>query len=347
MVALFALLGYLRRGVLPKSILIGMAGLTAIYISTLLGSPIEVKNVKTFVFAVKILLCVCLYSTVKDKIIKFDFQKFLDYAAFLFFWQTLFALAYKTDLLWRLFGFGRLELFYLEPSELGVFVGFLVILQFYYLINTNRTKRKFLNFIILATVLGFSQSLSGILYTVFAIGILIVFRDGGSLTGKKILAFCILIIALLMLVSTENFISERLVNIWYGEDSSFDTRFNFPMEMVSTYYREYGMAGFGLGNMNTAEGLSFFHLKASNYVICAAYFLFALEGGIIALLLEVLFTMHIFYQSLRKKESLYLALFIVMFFYMYLGGYTTNPMIWIICGFIAAPVRMEQFTDDR
>ena len=304
-----------------------------IWWSTCIGGPIAVSSIKSAVYITKMMVCIYLFVFVRDRIVCFDLQSFISYSAIFLSIQTVCALLQRnSELFWRI-SENRMELLFLEPSELGVFVGVLILLQLF-LIKENKTlKNNIANMVSLCAVLILSNSLSGILYTVFTCAIYLIFDKESNEKGKrkKNLFFLFLaIVGITLMLSSDNYISKRFFDALNGTDSSFNTRSNFPMQTVNSYFARYGFWGFGFGNMNTISGMRFFGLRASNYVICASYFLFAIEGGIIAVIIEAVFTFRLLIVCLKSESAFHLAMFVFLFFYMYLGGYATNPVVWIL-----------------
>ena len=299
-------------------------------LSAIIFSPVKPSQVKALVFITKILICISLYYFTRIKASKFDFQKFLDYSTLFLTLETIVAVFQRNNyLLWRVQE-GRMELFFLEPSELGNFTGLLILLQIYLFLK-DKNKRYILNIVLLVIVLILSSSMSGILFTSMSILIVLIFsrQTRTGITSKQMLFLMLGILFLVLLFSTDNYISNRMNLVLAGQDSSFTTRANTPINTLITYVKNYGLGGFGLGNSNTEAGLRFFGYHASNYIICAAVFLFAIEGGIIAIVMELIFIACTTKYVIMRKNAFKFALFSFIFFYMCLGGYTTNPVVWI------------------
>lgn len=307
--------------------------LCVMWVSADIGGPIAINSTKAIVYITKMTLCIYLFMFVREKIEYFDLQIFINYSVFFLAVQTILALLQRNSAwFWRL-AENRMELLFLEPSELGVFIGILILLQVFLMKENGELKEHIGNVVVLSGILILSSSMSGILYTLFTSIIYLAFDNESKKEGiskKQLLFLFIAVLGVALMLSSDNYISNRFFNALNGTDSSFNTRSSVPIQTLVEYYKKYGFFGFGFGNMNTVRGMQFFNLKAKNYVICAAYFLFAIEGGIVAIIAEVIFTLKLLKECLKSGSAFHLALFIFVFFYMYLGGYTTNPVVWIL-----------------
>lgn len=82
----------------------------------------------------KMCLNVILMIYVSCKYEKWNIKQFIDYVTLIFFMETIAALIFRNSTLWRhndlinIYSKTRLQLFYVEPSELSLHCGFLIIL---------------------------------------------------------------------------------------------------------------------------------------------------------------------------------------------------------------------------
>lgn len=316
--------------------------MVSIYLTALFGAPYEVDVFKGVVWIAKIVLCVMCYAIVKQEAYRFNLRKFLDYCSTIFIIQTLISLIYRTSITWRLFE-NRMELFYLEPSELGAFISVLIIMQAYYLWydikNGNSIFCSVRNMIFFCITAAFSQSASMIVYLL--IGLLIIFFfDIFTMRLNTSTVFNIILLAILVVVmgsyifAGDSYLSLRIQGMLNGSDSSFNTRVTNSFETVAEYFENYGLIGCGFGNQISDYGMKFFALKAVNYSTCSSIATFALEGGIFAVIVSVLFIIHTV-RTLTKRcdcERIRWALFFFVILYTFGGGYLTNVVIWMLLG---------------
>ncbi len=261
--------------------------MVGIYLTALFGAPYQVYVLKGIVWIAKIMLCLMCYAIVKQEAYTFNLRKFLDYCSIIFIVQTLISLVYRTNITWRLFE-NRMELFYLEPSELGALTSILIIMQAYYLWydikNRNSVFHSVRNLIFLGVTAAFSQSASMVVYLL--IGLLIIFffdifamRLNTSTVFNVILLVVLVAIMGSYVFAGDSYLSLRIQDILNGSDSSFNTRVTKSFETVAEYFENYGLIGCGFGNQISDYGIAFFALKAVNYGTCSSIATFALEGG--------------------------------------------------------------------
>lgn len=310
-------------------------------------APLQIDYKKSAIYIFKILLCVSAFLWTRNNVELFSFQKFLNYSVIIFAVQTCIALFYRTPILWRLFVPNRLELFYLEPSELGVFVGLLIVLQTYLLYSNAcryQTRRQIVNLMILGGILLLSRSASGIIYTIVCIAILLnynmIFLHKDRKSRVIILFDIILVGCAIYILNGDGVFANRIQSIISGNDSSATTRTR-TVEVVE-FYSNYGLMGCGLGNQRSVYGMKFFNYKAINYSVTSAIYSFALEAGVIGIIAESLFALWLIIKTLSFKErgALNMALLLFMLLYMYYGGYFTNIPCWIVFAIISLPSDM-------
>jgi hypothetical protein len=131
------------------------------------------------------------------------------------------------------------------------------------------------------------------------------------------------------------YLSLRIQGMLNGTDSSYNTRVVSSFDTLFRYYNQYGTIGCGFGNQTSDYGMSFFKLKDVNYRTCSTIAVFALEGGMIAGIVEVVFLIFCFKRVANHADGnrLRWALFSFVILYAFGGGYSTNPVLWMILGF--------------
>ncbi|MFT5871503.1 MAG: hypothetical protein ACI8WT_000423, partial [Clostridium sp.] len=105
----------------------------------------------------KITICIALMILVSRKVHDFKIKKFIDYVCKIYIVFTPLALIFsKNDYFWRLhdtinkYSLTRLNLFYIEPSELGFHLSFIIIILMYLIIveKDRKVNRKYLVYLI-------------------------------------------------------------------------------------------------------------------------------------------------------------------------------------------------------
>ena len=133
-----------------------------------------IKNInytKFFVNIFKIMICISIMLYVKNKNIKINLVDICKKVTFLLVIFTIIAFLFKeSSIFWRLndytniYDLRRLQLFYLEPSELGFHISILLILLFSFLLSKKDNKKSiYFLLIINIIILYFSKSMGAIL----------------------------------------------------------------------------------------------------------------------------------------------------------------------------------------
>lgn len=283
---------------------------------------------RSVIFMTKMFLCfVCMLYVVKI-LSNINLQKFINYTTALYLVCTFVAMFIRGPLLWRPLE-GRMELFYLEPGELSVYVSLVFVLQMYICIETRYTKRTICNMAVLLVVLIFARGMSGITAGSIALAIIFVFAKKNSRTASVTnLAISLVVTCAVILLSTENVVSNRVTAVMEGTDYSFETRKTGNQEIVTYYLSNNDWYGYGFGSQRSEEG--FKTLGEMN--ITAAYPMFAFEGGFAAIAFIIIYNLYVLCYVIKRRNALGLAFLTFNFLYLLYGSFMTNPISWILYG---------------
>ena len=303
---------------------------------------------KLFVNTSKITICISLMILTIRKIRDFKIKKFIDYVCRIYLILTPIALIFsKNDYLWRLhdtvnkYSLLRLNLFYVEPSELGFHLSFIIIILMYLIIKEKVGKAKFkyilytincIVLLVLSQAYGASVILIGTISFVSFVIIISKINFKNILVGYGLTI--IFTVTLILFVVTKSSIYMRTVDTIDGSDSSNSYRVNVTQEFTSAAVTNTNGIGVGLGNLNTDRTRKIFMSTGMTAVVAASFPYFIAEGGIFAILYSLLLIIFLTINVLFKKNMLIANLLLFSLLYQIFGGYFTNPINWIIYGLI-------------
>ncbi|MCB2353225.1 hypothetical protein [Clostridium estertheticum] len=316
----------------------------------------NVEMQKLLVNISKITICISLMILVSRKIHDFKIKKFIDYICRIYIILTPIAIVLKqNDYLWRLhdtinkYNLVRLNLFYIEPSELGFHLSIIIIMLMYLIIKekTHKVQAKYIIYMIdclgLLALSGAYGSSVMLFSTIVFISFIIIIT---KLNFKNILVgyglIMVFAIITILFVVTKSSMYMRTVDTLNGKDSSNSYRVNVTQEFTSTAITNTEGIGVGFGNLNTDNTRKIFKSTGMTAVVAASYPYFIAEGGIFAVAYLVLLLTLLTINVGIKKNMLLANLLLFSFLYQIYGGYFTNPLNWIVYGLILSRWTPEQ-----
>lgn len=313
------------------------------------GLVIEnLETQKLLVNISKITICISLMVLVCSRIHNFKIKKFIDYVCRIYLILTPIGFLFKSnEYLWRLhdtinkYSLVRLNLFYIEPSELGFHLSFIIIILMYLIIKEKERKvrGKYIIYMLDNVVLlalsgayGSSVMLLGTITFVSFVILVINMNFKNILVGYGLTI--IFTLTIIFFVVTKSSMYMRTVDTLNGKDSSNSYRVNVTQEFTGTAITKTNGIGVGLGNLNTDNTRKIFRATGMTAVVAASFPYFIAEGGLFGIfyiaLLIVFLTINVFF----KKNMLLANLLLFSLLYQIYGGYFTNPVNWIIYGLI-------------
>lgn len=308
----------------------------------------NLNSSKLIVNIFKITICISLMILVSRKSSDFKIEKFVDYVCrfYIIFTPIAFILSSNTYF-WRLndtvnkYNTIRLNLFYIEPSELGFHLSIIIIILIYLIIKEKviKIRVKYLVymmdcFILLSLAKAYGSSvilLASIMIISFGI-ILAKMKYKNILVGYGLIFLFSLVI--IFSVVTKSSMYMRTVDTLNGTDSSNRYRVGVTQAFTSTALNSTNGIGIGLGNLNTDETKNIFKSTGMTDVVAASFPYFIAEGGIFAALYIVMLMLLILKKVIVSKNMMISILFLFLFLYQIYGGYFTNPVNWILYGLI-------------
>lgn len=322
-----------------------------IFLVTLTFSKYYNNLGKSLIYLLKLFLCLILFVSASSSYIRKDlFEKCVNNLIYIIFFFTLFAIVTQSDFLWRFndtinaYSSTRLQLFFMEPSELSEVCGVILIYKCVNLREKNINSLDFFHIIAILIPLFLSAGLSGIVYSFLAIIFFFFISESsffkkGKISKTMIVLFLALSIFLIsFFLFQNNKIFARIIAVLEGKDGSFNYRYVRAVDALGFIFRDTNGIGVGLGNLRTertAAILSDFGLLSFSN----SYLFFIAEGGILALL-YLMFLISYCFTSIYKQKNYYFrkcnkyALLFFLIIIQITGGYFTDPFLWMMTGLV-------------
>ena len=318
-------------------------------LGSILFSGLSYSLFDTFMMFGKITLCLVLMIATIKYFPQFKKETFLLWSVGILAIETVVAFFVVKEPLWRLndidngFFETRLQLFFIEPSELSMCAALLLLLIVYLIEETGFKKIYIPCVIVLVIDMYLSAGMGGVLSLGIAIGIGIMYKTVElAITQKKYYGFFILgallFIAWILIYKTDFAMTQRIRMILSGRevtDSSKVWRLTLPLRNILPILRNTNYMGVGQGNFNSELILSFREMVIGTYGWFPNSFLyFIAESGVIGLVSLVSGVIYLANVTLRSKRLSIIMLFAFIMIYQIPGGYFTNPLNWICYGVI-------------
>lgn len=358
LVAVYIFLVYFikKKGLLKKSIFYIMP--IAIYSIIQLLIIKDLSILKLFVNLAKIYLCLILFVYIKDEKIHVNIKKIIKYISILFTISIPIALIFKKSFLWRqndyfnLYSKQRLNLFYLEPSELGFQVSIIILFLVFLFLSTKNKKEKIeyaLYCLANIVILYFAAPFGSIILVLFAVFILITIYLIKNLRRKDFIklysVFLILIaITVTFAVKQKNPIYLRVLDTINSKDPSNNYRVNVAFNVTGAALEKTSGLGVGFGNLNTKRTQKIYAKEGLQNVIVDSFMYFVTEGGVFAIIFLAIIFIILLKYAIQKKCELRWGLFSFIMLYQVFGGHFTNTMNWIIYGFICSNIDLKKMS---
>ena len=332
-----------------KNLYIWFVPFLLIFFMTMLFSPFFNNISKSLIYLLKIFVCIVWFKSMSTIDSKVNMRKMCDFVCLLIFVLTIAAIFYQKEPLWRLhdtinyYSETRLQLFFMEPSELSEVSGVFLISQLF-LFKKYRNKTNLIFAIGLLIPLFLSAGLSGIVYTTISVFFFAIISEYKKIkNGKisKLLFYSIIVIVFftiyIFLVAKGNPIISRIEAVIAGNDGSFNYRYVRAIDALRGFLTDSHLLGIGLGNLRT----QITQVYLTRYALLSfsnSYLFFIAEGGIIAIMYLLNLIVFAFKRvqklnyTINKAYLWSLLLFIVAI--QITGGYFTDPFLWSTTGFI-------------
>lgn len=313
-------------------------------------------NVPKFIVTfIKLVLCVLILLFVKNyskKINLYHFSIAYTVVAGVF---TIISLLARNTIMWRYndyvnsFDLTRLQLFYLEPSELGFHISIIILILLCLFLSDKYKKYKYkILGMILANVfiLYLSKALGATVILFGTVTLLLIYAVATSPNKKNIAALIIFAIisigAIVALVANDSSLVERISSVASGTDGSVNYRLNVSFDVLGRSMSDYGPFGVGLGNVNTDAFISRYANFGLDQMIVNSFVYFWVETGAIGFIFWMVFMLYLFYRCADKRDKLAFALLLFVFLYQFVGGHYTSGLSWIVYGYVLSKGKFDE-----
>ncbi|MDU4738896.1 hypothetical protein, partial [Clostridium sp.] len=259
----------------------------------------NISIVKMIVNMAKIIICFTSMLYIIDNYKKIDILKITKITSILFAISIPVSLIFnKNDVLWRLndvhnkYTLSRLNLFYLEPSELGFHLAILIIILLgYFLVSKDVKEKIFLTGLIITNsiVLYMARPLGAIVIVAFSICIMLLIDLIYRPTKAKFILYGIMSVCfiglLIVLIQIKSPIIMRIIDTLNGRDASNSYRIGVTLDVFRQSFIDYKGLGCGFGNLNTDYFISKYNYLGLVVVVTNSFFYFVIETGIIGMVL--------------------------------------------------------------
>lgn len=309
----------------------------------------ELNIIKVVINATKIIVCFFVYLYFKENFNKIKIKNICEIYGILCYIFIICALFLPNSVLWRnndyvnSYDLKRLQLFYTEPSELGLHSSIILIISVYLLIKMkNRTdKVKILTLSVIPVLLSlyFSKSMGGIAIGGVSILTMIIYyiHNSNVDTIKKVyvyLSIVLFFIALFPIVNNTG-IYKRFIATFTTIDYSNNYRIFVASKVAYHSLSDNCGVGVGLGNVEIDSNVDKYRIYGlSSAGVINSYMNYITEGGILSIMIILYIICKIIKKSIEERSSLKLGLSIFIILFQFTGTYFTNPLCWIIYAII-------------
>lgn len=311
----------------------------------------QINILKLVINCLKIILCFSILLIIKNYKF-FSVIKFAKIVSIIYIILTCISFLFlSSDIFWKLgdvvnkYDLQRLQLLYLEPSELGFHLIIIILILFDHLIRLpkNKSKYDFYTTLFFITtnliILFFSKSMGSICFGILAFLLYILYILYKKYTLKKFLIvlsifFVIGIIAFIITYLLNFPITLRIIDTFKGNDASNQFRVNVTINVLKESFIDYKFLGCGFGNMNTPSFMNRYLDLGLVEVFANSFLTFIVEGGIFSLIFLSILLFTLIRNAFQSNHPLNISLCFFVIFYQFLGGYFTSGLNWLIYGIL-------------
>lgn len=313
--------------------------------------------IKMIINIIKILVCYLVYLYAKENIHKISLLNIAYFASMILTILTGLALVFRqSDLFWRfndginLFSLTRLQLFYLEPSELGFHLIplILIFLTKLLLTKSNRTRIICIVFIVLNLIplyLAKPMGAIGIGGVSIVITILYDFYLHPTKTKRNIyiVVFILSILLISILYQLDSPLIQRVIYTLQGNDGSNNYRIGVSFNVLKESLLDYHFLGCGFGNLHTNAFISQYKDLGLTTVVVNSFIYFIIETGILGITFVTYLIYQLYKNAINYKSILKMGLTTFLVIYSFVGGHFTSGLVWALYGILLSDLNDENF----
>ncbi|MEW8956565.1 hypothetical protein [Clostridium sp.] len=303
----------------------------------------------------KIVLCIGVMYLTINKASKFNIKKFLVYISLMYAASIPLALIFRNTFIWRhgdvvnKYSLSRLQLFYMEPSELGFHLAIIIIILLAMVLYEKNIKHRnifigaiIVNLMVLAMARPWGSIVTLLASIVFMVGVYVILNP----SKKSFRIAGVFLIGIILVVgfsaAAKNSLYMRAVDTIQGKDLSNWYRVNTSVRLTNMMFNDTSGLGVGFGNLNTDLVRENYTVWGLVSVIPNSILYEIAETGILGIIgIWGLFTA-LMYKCFKDKSLIKWGLLSFIFLYQVFGGHFTNPLNWMIYGFI-----FSSFNDEK
>lgn len=306
----------------------------------------EVSLLKMTINILKICLCISTLLYIKQNYKSINIKKIIYIFTYINLIFMIIALILRNNsFLWRTndlvngYSKTRLQLFFLEPSELGFHIAIIMIFITAFILNSEKKEEKLkylMCLIINAICLFLAKSMGAICILLLSVVFMLIHYLFKRNDKKKMLIYTfILLIGLILLsiilIKVKNPIAMRVIDTVNGKDSSNNYRIGVSVETLKKSLKDYYLLGCGFGNINTPQFISRYSLHT---VIVNSFIYFWIEAGLFGIVGSAILIYKLFKACYNSKSALKWGLFTFLIIYQFLGSHFVSPLNWALYGLI-------------
>lgn len=303
----------------------------------------DINFIKSLFTVAKLMLCIGAMLFVINHIKDIDLLFVCKVYILISFVFTCLALTSLHDsFLWRfndvinVYSLTRLQLFYLEPSELGFHIALILIYLLECYLNGNK---KLLKYVMLAVfILGCTRAMGAISISIISIFLLLFIRwtrkPTVNITIIYIILFFLFIGCLIFLFQTKNPILMRVLSTVSGNDSSNNYRIGLSFQVFKSSLTDYSFLGCGFGQINTEAFVSSYAHLGLTTVVVNSFIYFFIETGLFGIIYLFILTAALLKSCMKDSLTIKWGLFLFLMIYQLAGSHFTSPVNWMVYGFI-------------
>lgn len=265
----------------------------------------------------------------------------------------------NSNILWRhndtvnVFDLNRIKFLYTEPGELGFHCSIMLIIAFS-LLKEQKNKVRFFVLTILPLIitLYFTKSVGAIGVGIVGVISLYISDMLFEFNIKKVFGalsiFIVFTVIIFILANSKSTLYLRVTEIFNNHDSSTRYRIMIPFELVPKILNDTNGIGVGFGNLELKENVDKYAIYGleSEGIINSFMNLIA-ESGVLGIFLVINLIITLLRKIIKDKSSLKFALFVFIIVYQFMGTYFSNPLCWIIYGYILSSENIKRLEEEK
>lgn len=310
----------------------------------------EIIVSKTIINVLKICICILSMIYVKNNINKIDIYKIAKITSlFMMFFTVIACILKNSHILWRFndiinkYTTTRLQLFYLEPSELGFHCAIIIIilLSYLFILKSKKEKRINLACIFINLIVIYLASPFGAIVILFAsVCIMLLANLIKRFTREKLILYiCLMIICTVIFIFmfiNESPIIMRAIDTINGTDSSNSYRVELSLEILTKSLKDYNYIGCGFGNLNSHNFRLHYGYLGMAEVLANSFIYYIIEGGIFSIITLIILIAYLMRNAFKEYSMIKIGLFVFLIMYQIFGGHFTSCLIWALYGVIVS-----------